>query len=85
MGDGCLALIKLCVAGAAMKKSPDLDLDRAPYVLYGVKYIDLVSLAPLSGRVHHESQRISIPVTGMQPPNLCLDAVAWSPREVTAA
>ena len=24
-----------------------LDLDRAPYVLYGVKYIDLVSLAPL--------------------------------------
>ena len=45
MGDGCLALIKLCVAGAAMKKSPDLDLDRAPYVLYGVKYIDLVSLA----------------------------------------
>ena len=26
-----------------------LDLDRAPYVLYGVKYIDLVSLAPFSG------------------------------------
>ena len=27
-----------------------LDLDRAPYVLYGVKYIDLVSLAPVSGQ-----------------------------------
>ena len=26
-----------------------LDLDRAPYVLYGVKYIDPVSLAPFSG------------------------------------
>ena len=26
-----------------------LDLDRAPYVLYGVKYIDLVSLAPFPG------------------------------------
>ena len=26
-----------------------LDLGCAPYVLYGVKYIDLVSLAPLSG------------------------------------
>ena len=25
----------------------DLDLDRAPYGLYGVKYIDLVSLAPV--------------------------------------
>ena len=29
---------------------PHLDLDRAPYVLYGVKYIDLVSLAPFPGR-----------------------------------
>ena len=28
-----------------------LDLDRAPYLLYGVKYIDLVSLAPVSGRL----------------------------------
>ena len=27
-----------------------LDLGRAPYVLYGVKYIDLVSLAPFSGQ-----------------------------------
>ena len=27
---------------------PHIDLDRAPYVLYGVKYIGLVSLAPLS-------------------------------------
>ena len=26
-----------------------LDFSRAPYVLYGVKYIDLVSLAPFSG------------------------------------
>ena len=36
-----------------------LDLSRAPYVFYGVKYIDLVSLAPFSGagcmcgRFHH--------------------------------
>ena len=28
-----------------------LDLGRAPYVLYGVKYIDLVSLAPFSGQM----------------------------------
>ena len=28
-----------------------LDLSRAPYDLYGVKYIDLVSLAPFSGHV----------------------------------
>ena len=28
-----------------------LDLDRAPYVLYGVKYIDPVSLVPVSGRI----------------------------------
>ena len=27
-----------------------LDLIRAPYVLYGVKYIDLVSLAPFQAR-----------------------------------
>ena len=27
-----------------------LDLNRAPYVLYGVKYIDPVSLAPLLGQ-----------------------------------
>ena len=26
-----------------------IDLGHAPYVVYGVKYIDLVSLAPLSG------------------------------------
>ena len=26
-----------------------LDLSRAPYDVYGVKYIDLVSLAPFSG------------------------------------
>ena len=26
-----------------------LDLGRAPYALYGVTYIDLVSLAPFSG------------------------------------
>ena len=32
---------------------PHLDLGRAPYVLYGVKYIDLVSLAPFPGIVHH--------------------------------
>ena len=34
-----------------------LDLIRAPYVLYGVKYIDLVSLAPFSGRVLVPVQR----------------------------
>ena len=28
-----------------------LDLGHAPYVLYGVKYIDLVSLHLLAGRV----------------------------------
>ena len=28
-----------------------IDLDRAAYVLYGVKYIDLVSLAPFSGQI----------------------------------
>ena len=26
-----------------------LDLNRAPYFLYGVKYIDLVPLAPFAG------------------------------------
>ena len=26
--------------------SAELDLGRAPYVVYGVKYIDLVSLCP---------------------------------------
>ena len=29
--------------------TPLLDLIRAPYVLYGVKHIDLVSLAPFAG------------------------------------
>ena len=29
--------------------APHLDLSRAPYVLYGVKYIDPVSLSPFSG------------------------------------
>ena len=28
-----------------------LDLSRAPYVVYGVKYIDLVSLAPFPGQL----------------------------------
>ena len=30
----------------ATASDANLDLSRAPYVLYGVKYIDLVSLAP---------------------------------------
>ena len=30
---------------SAQASGPHLDLSRAPYVLYGVKYIDLVSLA----------------------------------------
>ena len=33
-----------------------LDLSRAPYVLYGVKYIDPVSLAPISGRDRLQQQ-----------------------------
>ena len=38
------------VAGR-LKNGADLDLSRAPYVLYGVKYIDLVSRAPFAGRL----------------------------------
>ena len=37
----------------AQARDPHLDLLRAPYVLYGVKYIDLVSLAPVSGTQVH--------------------------------
>ena len=38
---------QICPTKAA--RDSHLDLDRAPYVLYGVKYIDLVSLAPFLG------------------------------------
>ena len=34
------------VLRASIVRRLKLDLGRAPYVLYGVKYIDLVSLAP---------------------------------------
>ena len=40
------------VGGAS---DPHLDLGCAPYVLYGVKYIDLVSLAPFSGSIEYGS------------------------------
>ena len=33
----------------AMASGPHLDLSRVSYGLYGVKYIDPVSLAPFSG------------------------------------
>ena len=45
----------------ATASGPHLDLDRAPYVLYSVKYIDLVSLAPFPGRVpggHHQAEEL---------------------------
>ena len=38
---------KLAAANASYSH---LDLNRAPYVLYGVKYIDLVSPAPFAGQ-----------------------------------
>ena len=31
-----------------------LDLNSVPFVLYGVNYIDLVSLAPLPGHIDHK-------------------------------
>ena len=37
-------------AGRRDAPAPAIDLEHAPYGLYGVKYIDLVSLAPFSGR-----------------------------------
>ena len=40
--------IDLVSLDASKASRTQLDLDRAPYVLYGVKYIGLVSLAPLS-------------------------------------
>ena len=33
------------VVHESVHEEPVLDLDRAPYVCYGVKYIDLVTLA----------------------------------------
>ena len=40
-----------CMRGKkAPYKHTQLDLDRAPYVLYGVKYIDLVSLGLFKGK-----------------------------------
>ena len=36
--------------GLALASDSQLDLIRTPYVLYGVKYIDLVPLAPFPGR-----------------------------------
>ena len=38
-------------AGRVKARDSHLDLIRAPYVLYGVKYIDLVSLALFSGKL----------------------------------
>ena len=35
--------------GRQAQQFKHLDLSRAPYVLYGVKYIDLVSLTPDHG------------------------------------
>ena len=46
------------VSQGAVPSSPDtsyfLDLSRAPYVLYGLKYIDLVSLASKARLSHYE-------------------------------
>ena len=43
-------------AGASCQVSdPHLDLSRAPYVLYGVNYIDLVSLDVCSGHENGDS------------------------------
>ena len=36
-----------------------LDLGRAPYGLHGVKYIDIVSLAPLSGVPQHVTHTLT--------------------------
>ena len=52
-----------------------LALDRAPFVLYGVKYIDLVSLVPFQGMCcRHTGMR---PVTGAGKPTLGLRG-GWS-------
>ena len=37
------------LAGSKLASASHLDLSRAPYVLYGVKYIDLVSLGEITG------------------------------------
>ena len=42
--DGTAPTLQLQASGS------HLDLNRVPYCLYGVKYIDPVSLAPVSGR-----------------------------------
>ena len=52
-------MVKLCgIMGsrAVLQTSAShLDLDRAPYTLYGVKYIDLVSLAPFTGYIRADA------------------------------
>ena len=47
---------KVTTAPGATASDPHLDLSRAPYVLYGVTYIDLVSLAPVSGQRYREQR-----------------------------
>ena len=42
-----------------MARDLHLDLGRAPYVFYGVKYIDLVSLAPFPGTTSKKYPDIS--------------------------
>ena len=48
------------LAAEAKKKEeasyPQLDLIRAPYAVYGGKCIDLVSLAPISGRAGGQNE-----------------------------
>ena len=42
-----LSAIKTTLEASCFTRYPELDLGRVPYVLYGVKYIDLVSLCAL--------------------------------------
>ena len=49
-----------------------LDLGRAPYVLYGVKYIDLVSLAPCSDLFHAKTEALVRRVAAKRQPKKIL-------------
>ena len=48
----CMKFTPHCICRPAYASDSHLDLGRAPYVLYGVKFIGLVPPAPFSGRLH---------------------------------
>ena len=56
-GVKCIGLVSLARDAGAVISDSHLDLSRAPCVLYGVKYIDLVPLVPFSGR---RDQRVRV-------------------------